>query len=210
MHSDLKQIIKSFKIDREDSHLNELYDSIKFAESNCCFLFDIKSDKCCYLCPSIKNILGYTYSRFINEGFLFLKKIIHPHDFSYLLTEIITLVKITDHINGKSCNVNNISLPFRVKHRNGQWLKLIIHLTCIKRKSNFGINILIGFIEKDIVNQDKSLFNDSAITPREKEVLKYLAAGDSAKTIASELFISENTVITHRKHLIQKMKVLQS
>lgn len=210
MQNDLIHILKSFKIDISESHLNELYDYYKLAKDYCSFLFDIESEKCCYLSPSIRNILGYTHQKFIDQGFLFLKTIIHTQDFCYLLTEIITLVKITDSINDISWNVNTISLPFRVKHRNGQWLKLIVHLTCIKKKSNFGINILIGFIEKDSVIQDKSSFNNFAITKREKEVLKYLAAGDSAKTIASELFISENTVITHRKHLIRKLKVKNS
>lgn len=210
MQNDLIQIAKSFKIDIEDSNLNELYDYFKLAEDYCSFLFDIESEKCCYLSPSIRNILGYTQQKFIDHGFLFLKTIIHTQDFSYLLTEIITLVKITDNINGISCNINNISLPFRVKHRNGHWLKLIIHLTCIKKKSNIGINILIGSIEKDIIIQDKSFISDFAITSREKEILKYLAAGNSAKTIASKLFISEYTVITHRKHLIQKLKVKNS
>jgi DNA-binding NarL/FixJ family response regulator len=43
-------------------------------------------------------------------------------------------------------------------------------------------------------------------TPREVEVLNLLQKGLSAKEIAHELFISETTVITHKKHLMDKFE----
>jgi DNA-binding NarL/FixJ family response regulator len=42
---------------------------------------------------------------------------------------------------------------------------------------------------------------------REKEVLQLLAAGHSSREISSMLFITEKTVETHRKNLVQKAKV---
>ena len=39
----------------------------------------------------------------------------------------------------------------------------------------------------------------TGISPREKEVLNLIADENSTKMIAKELFISEHTVITHRK-----------
>jgi PAS domain S-box-containing protein len=48
------------------------------------------------------------------------------------------------------------------------------------------------------------------ISPREKEVLRLVAAGYSSKQIAAELAISENTVETHRRHLLAKFKVNNS
>lgn len=49
-----------------------------------------------------------------------------------------------------------------------------------------------------------------SLTKREREVLQHLAAGGSTRTIADQLFISENTVETHRKHLLQKFGVKNS
>lgn len=210
MQNNFAQILQTLHISVDDSCLKELYCSFQFAENNCCFLFNIKSNKYCYLCPSIKQILGYNHQKFEKEGFLFLKEIINPHDFSVLLTEIITLVKITDKINGKYYNVNGKSLPFRIRHKDGRWIKLMIHIKCIKNVSDKNINLLIGFIEKKFAINSLSFIDDFKITSREKEVLEYLAGGNSAKKIASKLFISESTVITHRKHLIQKLKVKNS
>jgi len=45
----------------------------------------------------------------------------------------------------------------------------------------------------------------SCISPREKEVLDLIADENSTKMIAKELFISEHTVITHRKNLMIKL-----
>ena len=48
------------------------------------------------------------------------------------------------------------------------------------------------------------------ISAREKQVLRLVAAGDSSKQIAARLTISENTVETHRRHLLRKFKVNSS
>ena len=44
------------------------------------------------------------------------------------------------------------------------------------------------------------------ISNRELPVLKILISGASNKQIAKQLFISESTVITHRKNLLRKLR----
>lgn len=55
--------------------------------------------------------------------------------------------------------------------------------------------------------EGKRNISGDIITIREKEVLQLLSDGDSSKIIADKLHISETTAITHRKNLIQKLKV---
>ncbi|MCL6443220.1 MAG: response regulator transcription factor [Alicyclobacillus sp.] len=43
------------------------------------------------------------------------------------------------------------------------------------------------------------------LTEREREVLQYLSAGASNKEIAKALFISENTVRNHVRHILEKL-----
>jgi DNA-binding NarL/FixJ family response regulator len=45
------------------------------------------------------------------------------------------------------------------------------------------------------------------LSEREIEVLKWLAKGQTTAQIASVLFISENTVKTHIRHILEKMEV---
>lgn len=49
--------------------------------------------------------------------------------------------------------------------------------------------------------------NQTPISYREQEVLNLIAYEYSTKMIAQELYISEHTVITHRKHLLAKLEV---
>jgi len=46
-----------------------------------------------------------------------------------------------------------------------------------------------------------------SLTPRETEILMLVAEGNSSKLIANRLCISENTVKTHRNHLMDKLGV---
>lgn len=48
------------------------------------------------------------------------------------------------------------------------------------------------------------------ITPREREVLELISRGYNCREIDEKLFISEETVISHRKHLLSKFKVHNS
>lgn len=57
-----------------------------------------------------------------------------------------------------------------------------------------------GVFKSEITN-DKSI---PFPTPRERDILSLLERGYSAKEIADELFISETTVITHKKNLKKK------
>jgi DNA-binding NarL/FixJ family response regulator len=52
--------------------------------------------------------------------------------------------------------------------------------------------------------------NIGNLTLRECEVLKLIAAGKTSREIAEELFISKNTVDTHRNKMLQKLNLSNS
>ncbi len=59
--------------------------------------------------------------------------------------------------------------------------------------------------------QDKFIKNTSeSLTKRELEVMKLICDGLSSKCISEKLFISLNTVETHRKKILQKLNVKNS
>lgn len=68
---------------------------------------------------------------------------------------------------------------------------------------------------KDKPDVDQTLVDQyypdlDVLTKREKEVLKCIGEGFSSKQISDKLFISNNTVETHRRHLLEKLKVKNS
>ena len=58
-----------------------------------------------------------------------------------------------------------------------------------------------------LMHRVKSPRSPETLTERETEVLRHLARGESNKEIASRLFISETTVKTHVKNIMQKLGV---
>ena len=65
------------------------------------------------------------------------------------------------------------------------------------------------FNNKDI--KEKQVMNDSrenkSITKREQQIIIYLTQGLTANEIASLLFISYHTVVSHKKNLYEKLQV---
>ena len=55
--------------------------------------------------------------------------------------------------------------------------------------------------------QDEAMHHIARLTPREKEVLSYLADGADNSVIASELYISPETVRTHVQKILGKLNV---
>ncbi len=56
------------------------------------------------------------------------------------------------------------------------------------------------------VNFDQTRTPDFGLSSREMEVLQCLAQGMTTAQIASELFISDNTVKTHVRHILEKLE----
>jgi len=82
----------------------------------------------------------------------------------------------------------------------GIWLGL--RLT--QRKETVVIREVMVEAPVDFV-RDESRLQSLGITPRELEILELIAEGLSNKEIAARVFVSENTVKTHSKHVFDKL-----
>jgi DNA-binding CsgD family transcriptional regulator len=188
-----------------ESYLEELR-----LKDPCFFLYDLIMDKSRYFCPSITEMLGFDHRKYLNKSFLFFKNIIHPMDFMLFVDELLTLINSSENMKTALHKGNIQGIPVRIKQKNGDWLKSRIYLIFLKETGKRMIKILIGFIEKDCWPVENNHHLPTTVTVREKEVFRYLSTGYSAKMTANKLSISENTVITHRKNLIQKLQVKNS
>lgn len=78
---------------------------------------------------------------------------------------------------------------------------------------NFSRHELIGMIKAIYENPPLPMPQDLANNPlseREKEVLKLLSDGFTAKEISTKLFISENTARNHMQHINEKLNAENS
>ena len=67
-------------------------------------------------------------------------------------------------------------------------------------------NKISRLLEENIFIRKQSN-NYATLTPRERELMRLIAMGNSNKEISSEMFISVNTTETHRKNIKAKLKV---
>ena len=60
-------------------------------------------------------------------------------------------------------------------------------------------------IPREVASQLAEHISDEALTEREIDVLQHVAGGNRNRDIAEQLFISEETVKVHVKHIMQKL-----
>jgi DNA-binding CsgD family transcriptional regulator len=74
----------------------------------------------------------------------------------------------------------------------------------IDAKSHITIKVERLMEENRFLRQNLHLYN--TLTKREKEIMKYLAQGFSPREISEQLYLSEATVVTHKRNLKAKLK----
>jgi len=65
-------------------------------------------------------------------------------------------------------------------------------------------HIINNFV--DLKRDSLKINNEETLSVREKEVLHLIVSGGNNREIAGRLFISENTVLTHRRNIMRKLK----
>jgi DNA-binding CsgD family transcriptional regulator len=185
------------------------------------------------LSGQIKNTTGYDPRDIMNNGLDFVISIFQKDDFKIynetIFSHIVDFLKNTPHAQHGDYL---FSFTYRIKNADGKWRHLFQQgnyitdpKTCLPVYS-IGMTIDISPLKKDssmILTIDKKrnetgmlLYNnistdyyypdpeESRLTRREREILGRLADGLSSKQIAAKLYLSENTVINHRKNMLNK------
>jgi PAS domain S-box-containing protein len=192
-----------------------------------------------YVSPRFKDITGYACRKFIAEGVPFWFSVIHPADLQAVVGAVTRAQHELMTINPRPAAPMKLEYRITRRDGRVVWIrefKQIISyrdekkdhilgclhdITAEKAAEQTAVRALLkrdkaahGLLDVAVSYQ----LNDAtagpptstSISPREKEVLRLVAAGYSSKQIAAELAISENTVETHRRHLLEKFKVNNS
>lgn len=144
---------------------------------------------------------------FFDYDFVLLEKLNQLNDYSSLVEyDLIVLVDQTlysdytsyfiDKLSAKTNKVYSFELTESVIEQNN----LIIGI------QENGQDI-VAKIKNHLIPEETKSNGLSELSDREKDVLKLVALGHANKEIAEKLFISIHTVITHRKHVTEKLGI---
>lgn len=192
------------------SRISHLLDTGDYNKTLMVSIFHLELNQLIYFNISFKDMLGYKIDMLQKQGWDFWLKNICPEDNLNVKKRISDFIRIPKHQK---------SLLLQYRLYNGAEHNICISHEMALHKDNgitFLINYLFDVSEKTLIekclqgsecNDEAELNRINLISDREEEVLKLIADGYSSKQIAIRLFISDHTVISHRKHLIKKFRV---
>lgn len=186
------------------------------------------SDELIYLSDGVEKLLGYKPEEIRTISFFY--DLIHPDDVEQvkeLTIQGINAVSVEDGIDPLE-HVFHIS--YRMRRSDGTYIHVQRQTGMLTRDeehemlTSFGIftdithlknseEVLALMSGPDIPNyrfESEEESNAPKFTKREKEIIDKLSMGMSSEEIASELFISINTVNTHRRNILRKAGVKNS
>ena len=192
-------------------------------------IFDFPSRSFDKVSQSVEELLGYPASNFTVEKLI---SIIHPEDIGLVIkNEALAGVFLHKFLSVEERPFYKATYQYRVKDSDDNY-RLFLHqavpltldsngllsktLVCISDISKYGDkgNRYVSFIDirgiKSYANIDveadlmKKVHNEKVLTKREIEILQLISEGYNSKQIAETLFISYDTVRTHRNNIISK------
>jgi DNA-binding CsgD family transcriptional regulator len=194
------------------------------------FLSDIKDVDLNNFSKGTKDVLGYEPDEMSMEKML---SLVHPID---LPVVIANESKVREFFNGLSPEKifkYKIRYDYRLKHKEGHYIRVLQQMITIETDDKGAIVKTMG-IHSDITDlkkeglpvlsfigldgeptyenvQVESKFSflkpEERFSPREKEILNKLIQGKTSEEIPKELFISRETVSTHRRNMLSKCDV---
>jgi DNA-binding CsgD family transcriptional regulator len=191
-------------------------------------IFDWMHMRYIYVGTSIKGILGYDKKAFLDEGLNFVLSIIHPDDIRKLRELYNCIFSYYYSTPRKLRPQLRFSYNFRVKTSEGDYLHILRQSTFtgftedgkpilefIESTDITGFNCPIHItlrIHKISANEIYELcyiheFSEKLyeLSERENQVFEFIKLGYTTKEIASKLYLSVETIKSHRKHILIKL-----
>lgn len=224
--SDIKNIDMESRLELLQKEIKDLKDKLNFCEElldklpGLIYINEVgkagveNSMRNVYLNKYAVEITGYSREEADTLGPEYFRKVLHPDDYEVINQSVDLLLKIdSDIIYGGA---------YKFKPKGKDYIWMLARTRVFKRKAdgtpyqylNTAIQLDEEFHAQNqiyaLLKENRRLVNEINVlklTKREREVLKLLADGHSAKKISLKLNISESTVISHRKNMQKKLKL---
>lgn len=174
---------------------------------------------------NLDKVLGYTEK----IDMPLLMNMVHPDDVRIVtkVSEATLAYLMKNKI--KDTFAINLTIANRTRKKDGTYIKILRQMTIADtdKDGNILTSVAICSDISDIKTSDEVTYKlegpnshifyeileelmdtpmQPELTEREIEIVRLLAKGNSSKEIANELYISKNTVTTHRKNMMNKLE----
>lgn len=194
-------------------------------------IFDLAEMDHVYLSPNYTDLLGWEPEKIASPDIDYINQRMHPDDLAHLNNvswQFFELILRVDPVWREQMKFIKMIMDYRTQGKDGNYVRVIEQhkLLELDKYGNAWLSMSILDISPDqdlnsmcryrLVNTQtgelyhfpaKESIADDRLSFREKEILQLLAKGLISKQIADRLFISVNTVNTHRQRIIEKLDV---
>lgn len=195
------------------------------------YILDYDLKKYIAMSENIEKLLGYSAQYFMKYGFDSFRELTEKSDLKIIKEKVLPynfdfLQKIPKEEHGNYIFSHNYRIHSATKHILTFYQQNTFIISPETGLPHYSIGVLadIGHLKKDtsilhqigkmvnVENADEKeiLFSTTyypssdLLTSREIEILKLMAEGMNSKVIAKKLYVSESTVINHRKNMLTK------
>ncbi|WP_111707815.1 helix-turn-helix domain-containing protein [Lutibacter citreus] len=228
------KIFDSYGYNFERNHIDKIIELDTFLpfSSNFFCVTNTQSLSFEYISKNFKSCTGFNPDIFKDKGMRYFWSRIHPEDIDLWLGSLNELMKFTiNEISIEDRCKMNYSWNYRFKNFNNEYVNIVQNTTPLEfdtdQKPIIGLAhyaVLDSKIKMDICASAKLLnhnneyetkfFNNysqklltEGVSNRERDIIRLLVLNYSSKEIAQKLCISSNTVDTHRRNILKKMKI---
>ena len=213
-----------------DKHI-ALLNKLNVVESSSISIFDLYKKEHIYLSRGFETQLGWELNKVEEEGHQYIDSRVHPNDlFDLLESGNYYLDLAFFHIPRYEWRKYKVITDYRVRNSMGLYIRVIEQHLCLECDKNGNVWLDLSIMDLNpyqdlsapfhsrLINfetgelweyqpKQPGLTDKPLLSTREKEVLKLIAGGFVSKQVADQLYISVNTVNTHRQRIIEKLNV---
>jgi len=208
-----------------DEELHKKFLSIFQAGNYYYYIFNCVTATIESVSDNVLQVLGYTPEEFTVE---FILNSIHPDDLSYFMNFENEVVNFFAKLSPEAVFHYKVRYDYRIKTAGSNYIRLLQQVVTIQSDDTgavlrtMGVHTDITYLKPDGVPQLSFIGLDGApsyhnvavqkiyeptkeiLTRREKQILAYMVQGYKSKEIADIISISKQTVVTHRRNMLNK------
>jgi len=228
----INQLFKKEELDYSilKNHISFL-ESLSIVHNSVVSIFDLALMEHAYLSPNFADMLGWDPEKISSPENEYINQRMHPDDLAHLnhvSWQFFELILRVDPIWREQMKFIKLIMDYRTRGKDGNYVRVVEQhkLLELDQYGNAWLAMSILDLSPDqdlsslcryrLVNTltgelylfpSAELITEHKLSFREKEILQLLSKGLISKQIADKLFISVNTVNTHRQRIIEKLNV---